>query len=227
MARGVGSIASGKRIQPHIFKKWGQTDLKTPEAQKLDVDQRVLAALRLGMKAVPEAPGSTAVSIFGIEQPYIVDGVDLRAGGAKAAEVKKRIADMKRIPNFKHLKCRAHGKTGTADIEKKLGYNSSWFIGWKNPLRKGGRRIAYACMTTHAIGNFRFGGTACGRIIRDILFSVELEEAKGIVPDAPKKDDPKKKDGGGTIRPDPGNVKPKPGTPPRNRDPENIRPNAQ
>jgi len=83
-------------------------------------------------------------------------------------------------------------------------------------------------MTTHAIGNFRFGGTACGRVVRDILHSIEITEAETILKargggpggGAEKKD--------GDTTPDPGNIRPGPdgprdggGTP---RDPDDLRP---
>jgi cell division protein FtsI/penicillin-binding protein 2 len=176
MARGTGSIASGRRIQPHIFAVWGGQTLPPPPAPALDVDPALLDLLRAGMKAVPEAPGSTAVGTFA-ETPSYIDGVDMRDGTAAAKprldEVKKRLSHTL----VRTLKCRAYGKTGTADIAKTLGYNSGWFIGWKDPVKPGGRRIAFACMTTHAMGPFRFGGTSCGRIMRDILIQMEMLEA--------------------------------------------------
>jgi cell division protein FtsI/penicillin-binding protein 2 len=168
MARGVGSIASGKRIQPHIFKRWGDDPLPTPSAEELEVDKEVLNVLRAGMKAVPEAPGSTAIGTFSAP-PVIVDGRS--AAELRDKETAARLATVRAT-----LKCRSYGKTGTADIGRGLGYNSGWFVGWKDPMVKGGRTIAFSCMTTHAIGSFRFGGTSCGRIIRDILTSIELAE---------------------------------------------------
>ncbi len=168
MARGAGSIASGKRIQPHIFKRWGDYPLPSPPAEELKVDREVLNVLRAGMKAVPEAPGSTAVGTFSAP-PTVVDG---KSGTAlRDKQVATRLAKIRAT-----LKCRSYGKTGTADIGRGLGYNSGWFVGWKDPLVKGGRTLAFSCMTTHAIGGFRFGGTSCGRIIRDILTSIEYLE---------------------------------------------------
>lgn len=176
MARGAGSIASGNRIQPFLIKRWGDTPLKVPKASRLPVDRTVLAVLRLGMKAVPEAPGSTAVGVFA-RPPRIVNGKT----GKELAPMKKELDEV-----LKTLKCRAYGKTGTADVGKGLGYNSGWFIGWKDPLKPGNRRIAFACMTTHAMGNFRFGGSSCGRIMRDILTSIELLQASDTSPRTPE-----------------------------------------
>lgn len=172
MARGTGSIATGKRIQPHIFKRWGDNPLPTPPAEELKVDKTVLEVLRAGMKAVPEAPGSTAVGTFSA-QPAIVEG---KSGAAlRDKELAARMTKVRAT-----LKCRSYGKTGTADIGRGLGYNSGWFVGWKDPLVKGGRTLAFSCMTTHAIGSFRFGGTSCGRIIRDILTSIEVAEVREL-----------------------------------------------
>ncbi len=199
MARGAGTIASGNRIQPFLIKKWGDRLLKVPEAPRLPIDRTVLAVLRLGMKAVPEAPGSTAVGTFSTP-PQIVNG----KAGKDLASMAKELAEVR-----KDLKCRSYGKTGTADVGKGLGYNSGWFIGWKDPLKPGNRRIAFACMTTHAMAGFRFGGTSCGLIMRDILTSVELLQASEVAQTAPRQDVQPK------ARPDGPQSQPPPIAPPR------------
>jgi cell division protein FtsI/penicillin-binding protein 2 len=85
------------------------------------------------------------------------------------------------------LKCRAYGKTGTAEIVKKTGQHSAWFIGWREPKTPLGlrdktkakdRRLAYACMVTHGFGGFRTGGSSCAPIVRDILVAIEAEDKK-------------------------------------------------
>lgn len=206
MVRGAASVASGRRIQPFIIRKWGDELLPVPPAPKLPIDHSVLALLRLGMKAVAEAPGSTAVGTFAAP-PLIVDG---KTGKALAA-MSKQLA-----PERATLRCRAYGKTGTADVGKGLGYNTGWFIGWKDPLKPGGRRIAYACMTTHVLGGFRFGGTSCGRIIRDILTSIELMQAADTTSNAPEAT-PKANPNGPRSQPPP--IAPPRARPPRRRVP--------
>jgi hypothetical protein len=74
------------------------------------------------------------------------------------------------------LACRTYGKTGTAEIDAARSYNSAWFIGWREPKQDSAqRRLAFACMTTHATGGYRFGGTACAPIVSRVM--VALEEA--------------------------------------------------
>ncbi len=193
MARGAASVASSRRIQPFLIKKWGDLLLPVPPAPKLPIDHSVLSVLRLGMKAVTEAPGSTAVGTFA-QPPLIVNGKT----GKELAPMAKKLAAVRA-----DLKCRAYGKTGTADVGKGLGYNSGWFIGWKDPLKRGGRRLAYACMTTHVLGGFRFGGTSCGRIIRDILTSVELLQASETTPAPRAQPGPKARPNGPQSQPPP------------------------
>ncbi len=85
------------------------------------------------------------------------------------------------------LKCRAYGKTGTAEIVKKTGQHSAWFIGWREPetplrlrdkTKAKDRRLSYACMVTHGFGGFRTGGSSCAPIVRDILVAIEAEDKK-------------------------------------------------
>ncbi|MHA1537678.1 MAG: penicillin-binding transpeptidase domain-containing protein [Alphaproteobacteria bacterium] len=85
------------------------------------------------------------------------------------------------------LKCRAYGKTGTAEIVKKTGQHSAWFIGWREPetpanlrdkSKAKDRRLSYACMVTHGFGGFRTGGSSCAPIVRDILVAIEAEGKK-------------------------------------------------
>ena len=173
MVRGASTIASGKRVSPFIIKRWGAEELKPLPAPMMDLPPDVLRLLRQGMKAVTEAPGATATGTFNAPPSIVVDP----GTGANLARNKTYAKALVAIR--KTLKCRAHGKTGTADVGKGLGYNSGWFVGWKNPVtpdpsKVTGRKIAYACMTTHAMGGFRFGGTSCGRIVRDIVTSIEL-----------------------------------------------------
>ena len=125
--------------------------------------------------------------------------------GSRNTDLARRVAALRLAKagtsGVKPIWCRAYGKTGTADPKKGGGYNSGWFVSWKEPLQAGGRRLAITCMVTHldfAHGGPRFGGAACGAIVRDIMLSLELldrpdlranpgeEEAKPDTPDAPE-----------------------------------------
>jgi cell division protein FtsI/penicillin-binding protein 2 len=178
VARGAASIASGKAVQPHIIRSWLGKRLPTPPANELKLDPEIIREIRLGMKSVPEAAGSTAVGIFKSGAPRYVLSTPLASAG-RGSDLPNRIAALRVATGkgaVKPLWCRMHGKTGTADPAKNAGFNSGWFVGWKEPIGENGRRIAVACMTSHAVGNFRFGGTSCGQIVRDIMFSIELLE---------------------------------------------------
>ncbi len=178
LARGAATIASGKTVQPHIIRGWLGKRLPTPEATALKLDPEIIREIRLGMKSVPEAAGSTAVSIFKSASPRFVLST-LVASAGRSNDILNRIAALRVATGrgaVKPLWCRMHGKTGTADPAKNAGFNSGWFVGWKEPIGENGRRVAVACMTSHAVGNFRFGGTSCGQIVRDIMFSLELLE---------------------------------------------------
>jgi len=164
LVSGMAAIASGRNIKPYIIDKWGAIQLNAPTAGPIRVDQGVLRALRLGMKAVPEAARSTAGYIFRAPA-LIVNGKT----GKELAPLRKQLTQIQAT-----IGCRTFGKTGTADVFANAGYNTGNFVGWKDPVRPDGRRLAFACMTTHATGPFRFGGSSCGRIMRDILTSVEM-----------------------------------------------------
>ena len=75
------------------------------------------------------------------------------------------------------LACRVYGKTGTAEIDAARSFNSAWFIGWREPATTAGRRLAIACMVTHATGQFRFGGTACAPVVSRFLEELERDDA--------------------------------------------------
>lgn len=161
LVAGVSAIASGRAIKPYIIDKWGVMQLKAPEAKSLRVDPDILTALRVGMKAVPEV--GTAAGQFARPALMVMGKT-----GRDLGPMKKRLAKIQAT-----IGCRTYAKTGTADVFANAGYNTGNFVGWKDPVRPDGRRIAFACMTTHATGPFRFGGSSCGRIMRDILTSIE------------------------------------------------------
>jgi len=70
-------------------------------------------------------------------------------------------------------RCHVYGKTGTAEIDKAKAYNTGWFIGWREPIADDPRRLAFACMATHATGRLRFGGSACAPVVNRILETIE------------------------------------------------------
>lgn|GEM_PF-2364157 len=74
------------------------------------------------------------------------------------------------------MACHIYGKTGTAEIDAARSYNSGWFIGWKEPDSPDQRRLSFACMTTHATGSYRFGGTACAPVVSRMLQRLEAPE---------------------------------------------------
>lgn len=167
MARATAGISSGRLVRPHIFAGWAGRELSPPDAEPLRGGETELDLLREGMKAVAEASRSTAGSIFG--------------SAGEIEQWRQRTGSQATRDELLQIRCRVYGKTGTADISRQEGYNSGWFIGWLEPLRQGGRRLAFACMTTHAIGRLRFGGSSCGRIVRDMLLGIEqnaVQEAR-------------------------------------------------
>ena len=99
---------------------------------------------------------------------YLRDGMKAVAEAGTAARALPR-----------PLACRVYGKTGTAEIDAARKYNSAWFIGWREPRRPDERRLAFACMITHATSGFRFGGTACAPVVSRILQALEAEARPG------------------------------------------------
>ncbi|MBL8662337.1 MAG: hypothetical protein JNM29_05895 [Candidatus Odyssella sp.] len=198
VALGSATIAKGARVRPYLIAGWGRERLgppKTPpgESDNINIRPDLLAAIRLGMKAVTEAPGATASGVF-VQDPVMVLGEEYAK--VKNGDIGKRVAAIRQANaknGVKPIWCRAYGKTGTADPKKGGGYNSGWFTGWKEPLKAGGRRFAIACMVSHldhAFGGPRFGGAVCGAIVRDIMMSLETMENPDLRAN-PGEDDPK------------------------------------
>jgi len=173
MARGAMAIASGKMIKPYIFHAWGGEILYPP------------ASKPLFSRADP-----------GYQQR--VEMLDAIRQGMKL--VPETSTARAAFAPTGDIKCRANGKTGTAEIIKTTGQHSAWFIGWREPKGKPltaeerrqrrlnnidihprERRLVYACMTTHGFGGFRTGGSSCAPIVADTLVAME------------KKPEPKKK----------------------------------
>jgi len=195
LALSAATIAKGGVVRPYIIAGWGRDKLGPPKPKggddRLLIRADLLAAIRLGMKAVTEAPGATATGVYAAE-PYIVLGEEYAK--VKNSELGKRVAALRMATaknGVKPIWCRAYGKTGTADPKKGAGYNSGWFTSWKEPLQAGGRRFAIACMVSHLdLAAGRFGGRVCGSIVRDIMFSLESMERPDLRAN-PGEDDPK------------------------------------
>lgn len=81
------------------------------------------------------------------------------------------------------LRSKIYGKTGTAEIRGRDGlepFNTTWFVGWREPIEGDRRRVVFACMVTHAHGEKTdTGGRVCAPIVAKIL----------NVPDAPVEDE--------------------------------------
>jgi len=165
MARGALAIASGKLMTPYIFQSWGGEILYPPQAKPLFERSDPAFQQRMEM-------------LLAIRQgmKLVPETSTARAAFAPTGDIK----------------CRAYGKTGTAEIVKKTGQHSAWFIGWREPKGKPltieerrqrrinnldvhprERRLVYACMTTHGFGGFRTGGSSCAPIVADTLVAIE------------------------------------------------------
>ncbi|MFO0989831.1 MAG: penicillin-binding transpeptidase domain-containing protein [Alphaproteobacteria bacterium] len=184
LAVGAAAIARGERIQPHLVAALGTTRLAPPAAAKLSLRADLIAAIRLGMKAVAEAPGAT-MSGVAMSEPRFVLGQDFDK--AKDGEIGKRVAALRQAAAKDGVKpywCRVFAKTGTADGATS-GNSTGWVMGWKEPLETGGRRLAFACMVSHidhAFGGPRFGGAVCGALLRDIALSLEAMSPPDLKP---------------------------------------------
>lgn len=198
IALSAATIAKGAKVRPYIIAGWGRDRLGPPkpppgESDQLNVRADLLGAIRLGMKAVTEAPGATASGVF-VQDPVMILGEEFAK--VKGGDIGKRVAAIRQANarnGVKPIWCRAYGKTGTADPKRGGGYNSGWFTGWKEPLQAGGKRFAIGCFVSHldhAFGGPRFGGAVCGAIVRDIMMSLETMEKPDLRAN-PGEDDPR------------------------------------
>lgn len=115
LAMGAAAIARGERIQPYLVAALGSTRLAPPAAAKLSLRADLIAAIRLGMKAVAEAPGAT-MSGVAMSEPRFVLGQEHEK--AKEGEIGKRVAALRQAgakSGPKPYWCRVFAKTGTAD----------------------------------------------------------------------------------------------------------------
>jgi cell division protein FtsI/penicillin-binding protein 2 len=141
MARVAAAIATGKIPHPFIFRRLGERELRPPRTKEMELEAKELGLLREAMHTVPDT--GTARSAF-LNHPQL---------------------------------CRIYAKTGTANVGvRKKGkivpekrFHTTWFIGWREP-KKGGRRLAFACMVTHSHGRgSNTGRQVCAPIIAEIL----------------------------------------------------------
>lgn len=145
MAVLAASLSQGAMIHPRLDAAWDGRTVVPEAASPLGVD---LTGIRAGMKAVPEV--GTAKVPFRNTPPAI--------------------------------RCRTYAKTGTAEVGKLIPtgksvspgiepYNTGWLIGWHEPEQREARRLAFACMITHAA---RTGGAVCGPVVADLLKRLSL-----------------------------------------------------
>jgi len=151
----VASIANNRLIKPKLFNRLGDQDVHLPTFQSLNILPEVLGYIHAGMKAVPEA--GTASGAF----------------------------HWSRHPDTEIT----YGKTGTAEVKVKIkkqllqDTKSVWFVGWREPKPSGDkqrgetRRLAFACMVTHAGGT---GGGTCAPIVAEFLRRINKPEPVDI-----------------------------------------------
>lgn len=152
MASVAATIAGGRIVSPRLEAEGAPpADRPLFEAGKgLDAQQAdaMLRSLRQGMAAVVQHEDGTAHAAF-----------------AGNPELMRRIS----------------GKTGTAEIANDPARsdrdgNTVWFVGWLDGLKVPGyeqRRIAFACMLTHAPNEHAFGGTISAPLIRRLFERIE------------------------------------------------------
>lgn len=145
-----------------------------------------------GMTASPLQMARVAASIASgkVVQPYVLSHWGERKldpPAQRPLDVREELVDalreaMKTVPDtgtaqgaFRAAKhpdlCRVFGKTGTANVGGSGGrFWSTWFVGWREPRAPGQRRLAFACMVTHAHGAHRnTGGGVSAPIVADLL----------------------------------------------------------
>ena len=141
IARVAAAIATGRIRSPYIFSSINSISVKPDPGKTFNFKEKQLKLLKHAMKKVPTI------------------------GTAKTA--------FKKHPN----QCRIYGKTGTANVavvekgstKNQKTFFTTWFMGWQEPENKGEKRLAFACMVTHAHGRYYTGGAVCAPIVAEIL----------------------------------------------------------
>ncbi len=118
-----------------------------------------------------ERPGSIDIALDS-------EGMELLKAGMKAVpETGTADKAFKNHPDQKFI----YGKTGTANVaEKNKSFWSAWFIGWREPVKETDRRIAFACLVTHATGKgHRTGGSVAAPVIAGIFKEMTHQNMAG------------------------------------------------
>ncbi|MBW2708704.1 MAG: hypothetical protein JRD04_05390 [Deltaproteobacteria bacterium] len=146
MARVAAAVATDKLPHPYLVGAYNGRILEPPPGKELGFD-----------------PGKLEGLI-----PFRFDGMALLRAGMKAVpETGTARTAFKKHPD----RTRVYGKTGTADVtETDRSFNTTWFIGWREPVQEGERRIAFACMVSHATGKgSNTGGSVAAPVVAKIL----------------------------------------------------------
>lgn len=120
--------------------------------------------------------------------PGSVDGrpLDQSRADQMIEGLRRALADVVRVGTAanafrgSNLIGRLRGKTGTAQSDDKDGPDTVWFIGWLDGLALPGlqdRRIAFACMLTHADPDDAAGGKTCAPLMRMLFERIERSAA--------------------------------------------------
>ena len=186
------NIPANKREGDSLFAVTGKMSLLDEKKQGLE---KILAQTSFGqgITASPLQMAKIAATIATgkLHKPYIVkklndmemehsQGVDINLkdklmilirNGMKAVPENGSAKNaFKGYPNLNKI----YGKTGTSNvaIEKKIW--TTWFMGYKDPVKPNDRRIAFACMVTHATGKGKnTGGYVAAPVIRKIFDKID------------------------------------------------------
>ena len=172
-----------------LFAVMGELNLLNEKESGL---QRILTqnSFGQGMTATPlqMARVAAAIATGKLKHPFLVarldgndlerpdsidvaldsDGMELLKAGMKSVpETGTAAKAFKNHPDQKFI----YGKTGTANVaEKNKSFWSTWFIGWREPVKNGDRRIAFACLVTHTTGKgHQTGGSVAAPVIAGIF----------------------------------------------------------
>ncbi|WP_394690415.1 penicillin-binding transpeptidase domain-containing protein [Hoeflea sp.] len=157
MATLAASISSGKVVQPWL----GGEPVNWQSAKPL-----LFGNSQQGISMPVPAGGAGLEMLAGLRQA-MKDVVTYGTAAGAFPAVKNEDDN-----RFK-LREKVFGKTGTAQIgNPQRDGNTVWFIGWADGLPIEGyenRRIAFACMISHARVNNAGGGSVCAPVIRELL----------------------------------------------------------
>jgi cell division protein FtsI/penicillin-binding protein 2 len=176
--------ATKARRQSVALNGIGQAAQATPLAMA-----SMFASIATGRVVLPRlTAGNDPRAMLGASlfDPASLDGVALDQSRAEEMlrTLRTALADVVRVGTaagrFGALTDRVFGKTGTAQV----GQNADdpitvWFIGWIEGLKLPGfeqRRIAFACMVTHADQINAAGGRVCAPLMRMLFQRIEGQQ---------------------------------------------------